>query len=84
MAGVGRQVWRCRGRSALAPGLKREVTINTVLGRASVALSGCEGGDGCGLEGAALMGWECIGVRLKKGSDNQHGVGGGVGGFVRV
>ena len=66
-------------------GLKREVTINMVLGRAWVDLSGCEGGGGgCGSAGAALPGQECIGVRLKKGSDNQHGVGEGVGGFVRV
>ncbi len=79
--GVGWQVRRCRGKSALASGLKTEVTINMVLGGASVALSKCEGGVGCGSEGAALLGRECIGVRLKKGSDNQHGVGGGVGGL---
>jgi hypothetical protein len=46
-----------------------------------VALSKCEGGVGCGSEGAALLGRECIGVRLKKGSDTQHGVEGGVGGL---
>ena len=57
---------------------------NLGLGGAWVALSGCEGGDGCGSMGAALPGQEYIGVRLKKGSDNQHGVGEGVGGFVRV
>ena len=33
---------------------------------------------GCGLSGAALLGQEGNGIRLKKGSDNQHIVGGGV------
>ena len=35
-----------------------------------MALSGCEGGGGCGSVGAALPGQECLGVRLKKRSDN--------------
>ena len=58
---------------------------NLGLGGVWVALSGCEGGGGgCGSAGVALPGQECIGARLKKGSDNQHSVGEGVGGFVRV
>jgi len=35
-----------------------------------MALSGCEGGGGCGSVGAALPGQECLGVRLKKRRDN--------------
>ena len=49
---------------------------NLGLGRAWVASSGCEGGDRCGSAGFALPGQDCIGVRLKKGSDNCHVVGG--------
>ena len=39
-------------------------------------LSGHEGGGGCGSVGAVFPGQEGSGVRLKKGSDNQHVVGG--------
>ena len=34
VAGVGRRVWCCRGRRAAVSGLKREVTINMLLGGA--------------------------------------------------
>ncbi len=44
----------------------------------AAALSGCQSSGGCGSAGAALPGQEGSGVRLEKGSDNQHVVEGGI------
>ncbi len=41
----------------------------------AVVLSGHEGSDRCGLAGAAFPGQESADTKLRKGSDNQHGVG---------
>ena len=43
----------------------------------SSGIFGREGGSGCGLLDAALPGQEGSSVRLRKGSNNQHVVGGG-------
>ncbi len=48
-----------------------------VAGAAGVLL-GHEGGGRCGSAGVVLPGQEGSSVRLKKGSDNQHVVGGSV------
>ncbi len=53
-----------------------EVAVCRSIVRAVAALLRNESGGGHGLVGMVLTGQEGSGVRLKKGSDNQHAVGG--------
>jgi len=74
VVGVGRLAWRCWGRRAVASGLKREVTINMLLGGACGKARGWGGGTRKVVQGgmASATAYTVASVTAAIGNDFPH------------